>query len=180
MVKEEIDKGFLENVLFIRSDFKDYLLKKNFFLILVAGLYSLTIFGLFVLSELIAHEFSLVYFYQFLVGIIVGTYYIFLGIFFSFFLKGGSNVLVLIIAQLFVLVGGLLGTAKNSIFLDYLDKGAFPDVISRIKFMALIVLFPNLTVSKKFLIYSLEIIALCFILYLLQKIKAQKLELIRK
>jgi len=78
MVKEEIDKGFLENVLFIRSDFKDHLLKKNFFLILVAGLYSLTIFGLFVLSELIAHEFSLVYFYQFLVGIIVGTYYIFL------------------------------------------------------------------------------------------------------
>jgi hypothetical protein len=180
MVKEEIDKGSLENVLFIRSDFKDYLFKKNLFLILVASLYALTIFGLFVLYELIKHEFSIGYFCQFLVGMIVGTYYVSFGIFLSFYLKGGSNVLILIIAQLFVLVGGLVGAAKNSIFLDYLDKGAFPDLISRIKFMALIVLFPNLTVSNKFLIYSLEIIALCFILYLFQKIKIQKLELTRK
>jgi hypothetical protein len=180
MVKEEIDKGSLENVLFIRSDFKDYLFKKNLFLILVASLYALTIFGLFVLYELIKHEFSVGYFYQFLVGMIVGTYYVSLGIFLSFYLKGGSNVLILIIAQLFLLLGGLLGAAKDSIFIDYLDKGAFPDLISRIKFMALIVLFPNLTVSNKFLIYSLEIIALCFILHLLQKIKIQKLELTRK
>lgn len=180
MVKDEIDKGCLENVLFIRADFKDYLVKKNLSLIFIGILCSLIFFVFFASYELLTHEFSIIYFYQFLIGILVGIYYVFIGIFLSFYLKGGSNVLSLIIAQLFVLVGFILSATKNSILLDCIDKGVFPNLVSKIKFLALIVLFPNLTISKKFLIYSVEILALCLILYFLQKIKIQKLELTRK
>lgn len=180
MVRNEIDNGCLENVIFLKENFKNYLLKKNVFLGSIGILSSLIIFSFFALYAIATHQFSDLYIYQFLIGIIVGFYYVSLGILLSYYFKGGSNVLIMIISQFLIFFGFLFTVLRSSGFIDYLDKGAFPDFLSKIKFLGLIVLFPNLVILKKFFIYSIAIIVLCVFLYILQGIKIRDLELIRK
>lgn len=180
MVRDEIENGCLENIFFLEENFKGYLLKKNILLGFIGLLSSLIIFSIFTVYGIATLKFSPLSIFQFLVGIIVGFYYVFLGVFLSIYLRGGSNVLILIIGQVLIFFGFLFTGLRSFNFIDYLDEGVFPGLISKIKFLGLLVIFPNFVISKKFLIYSIEIIALSVFLYFLQSMKLRNLEITRK
>ncbi|MBE0461355.1 MAG: hypothetical protein IBX60_06960 [Candidatus Aminicenantes bacterium] len=180
MIKDELESGCLENVLFLEGKFKSYLLRKNLFLSFIACLCVFTIFCVFSICGIISGEFSSLYIYQFSIGILVGLYYISLGGLLSFYFKGGSNVLIVILGQLLMFIGMLFYAAQNSRFVEYLDRGVFPDALSQLKLMAFIIVFPNIVISKKFFVYSVEIALLGVLAIGLQKIKTKRLELSQK
>lgn len=180
MNKDEIDSGCLENVLFLGGKFRPYLARKNLFLGLIGISLSSLLFIFFLIYGLFTHYFSLSSFYSFLMGLLVGLYYLYLGGLLSFYFKGGSNVLIVIVAQVFVFLVLLFSATHRGEFIDYLDSGNFPDLASRLKFMALAALMPNFIIIKVYFIYSIEIIGIIGIIFLLQRIKIQRLELSRK
>jgi len=180
MVKDEIDSGSLENVLFLKGDFRRYLWGKNFLLAAVAFLCSLAIFLVLAACGLITKQFSSLYLLQFIAGVIAGIYYLSLAGLLSFFFKGGSNVLIVILGQVFLLIGLFLSVSQRPGFIDYLDQAPFPDLFSRVKFFALAAVFPNAVVAKRFIGYALGIAVLSLLFLSLQRAKIQKLELQRK
>jgi len=180
MVKDEIESGVLENVIFLKQSYKKYLLKKNLFLYLLGFFYALPLFLFYAAFSAASGNFSIFFIWQFLTGMLVSLYYIFLGGLLSFYFKGGSNVLILIIAQASVFMGLLFSAKQSPGFIDLLDKGIFPGLASKIKLFALIIIFPNLAISTKLFFCAFEIVFLILIAFFLQKIKVKKLELKRK
>jgi hypothetical protein len=180
MVKDEIDSGALENVLFSRGNFRGYLLGKSILLAIVAFSCALVIFLILAAFGLITNQFLPLYLLQFLAGVVAGIYYLSLGGLLSFSFKGGSNVLIVILGQAFLFIGLLLSASKKAGFIDSLDRGSFPDFSSRLKFLALTVVFPNVIVAKRFIIYGLGIAVLSLIFLILERAKIKHLELQRK
>lgn len=180
MVRDEVESGSLENAMFLEGRFKKYLVEKNAAVLILGSAVSLIVFTFFAVYGLSTHVFSALYFYKFLIGTLVGIYYVFLGVLLGYSFKGGSNVLILVLAQVMIFFGFSFTASNSPAFLDYIDKGSFPDLISKIKFMGLVVIFPNFVISEKFFIYSLEVGALCVLLFLLQKMRIRNVELIRE
>jgi len=177
MVKEEVRSGALENVVFLGGEHKAYLWRKSLILdSLALGSVGALFLGLS-LFALASHRFQALYFWQFLIGILVGIYYLHLGGLVSFYLRGGSNVLILIVIQALVLLAIMFSATQPSGFIDSLDKGIFPDLISRLEFVAVVIFLPNLIIWKKFWLFSVEILILLAFLIGLQKIKFERLEL---
>jgi len=180
MMKDEIESGMLENVIFLKCRYQDYLLNKNLFVgfaafICVSGLY--VVFSGYGLA---AHKYSPFFLIQFLAATIVGLYYVYLGGWLSLYVRGGSNVMILIISQALIFIALLFSATQRTGFIDYLEKGAFPNLASQIKFLAMIILLPNLAVTKNFLGYILEVIVLLVLILIFQKIKIQRLEIKKK
>jgi hypothetical protein len=180
MIKDEVDSGALENVLFLNGNFRGYLLEKSIFLAAAAFSCSLAMFLVLAGYALITGQFSAVYLLQFLAGSVAGIYYLSLGGFLSFSFKGGSNVLIVILGQVFLFIGLLLSAAKRGGFIDSLEKASFPDLISRLKFFVLAAVFPNAVVAKKFIIYALGIAAFSLLFLFLQRMRIRSLELQKK
>lgn len=180
MVRDEIDSGCLENVLFLKGHFRSYLLKKNLFLAAVAFSCSLALFLVLAAYGLITNQFSSLYLLQFIAGVVAGIYYLSLGGLLSFSFKGGSNVLLVILGQVFLFIGLLLSATKRGGFISSLDKASFPDLASRLKFLVLALVFPNVIIAKRFIVYALGIAALTLLVLGLQRAKIRNLELLRK
>lgn len=180
MVRDEIDSGALENVLFLKGQFRAYLLRKNFFLAAAAFFCSLTLFLILAAYGFFTKQFAAVFLLQFLAGVIAGVYYLSLGGLLSFSLKGGSNVLIVILGQVFLLIGLFLRAMQRNGFIDSLDRASFPDLSSKLKFFALAVVFPNAVAAKKFMVYALGIAAVTVLLLILQRLRILNLELQRK
>ncbi len=180
MLKDEVDSGSLENVLFLDGNFRGYLLAKSLFLALAALSCSSVIFMVFAVFGLITKQFLAVYLLQFLAGIVAGIYYLSLGGLLSFSLRGGSNVLIVILGQVFLFIGLLLSARQKSGFLDALDGASFPDLASRLKFLVLAVVYPQVVVAKRFIIYGLGIALLGLFFLILERARIYKLELERK
>jgi hypothetical protein len=180
MVRDEVDSGALENVLFLNGNFRGYLLGKSIFLAAAAFSCSLAIFLIFAGYALITGQFLAVYLLQFLAGFAAGIYYLSLGGLLGFSFKGGSNVLIVILGQVFLFIGLLLSATKRGGFIDSLEKASFPDLISRPKFFVLAAVLPNSVVSKKFIIYALGMAAMSLVFFFLQRMKIRSLELQKK
>jgi len=180
MMKDEIESGMLENVIFLKCRYQDYLLNKNLFVGFVAFIYVSGLYVVFSGYGLAAHKYSPFFLIQFLVATIVGLYYVYLGGWLSLYVRGGSNVMILIIGQALIFIGLLFSATQHTGFIDYLEKGVFPNLASQIKFLAMMVLLPNLAVSKNFLGYTLEVIVLLILILIFQKIKIQRLEIKKK
>jgi len=180
MVKDEVDSGALENVLFLKGDFRRYLLVKNSFLAVVAFFCSLSIFLILTAYGLITRQFSAFYLLQFLAGVAAGIYYLSLGGLLSFSFKGGSNVLIVILGQVFLFISLLLQAAQRHGFIESLDKAFFPDFFSKLKFFALAAIFPNAVVAKRFIAYAPGIAAISLLFLILQRAKIRNLELQRR
>lgn len=180
MVKDELESGCLENVLFLRGKFRRYLLHKNLYLFAVASLCVAPVFFAFFITGLFTKESSALHVYPFLVGLLVGFFYISLGGLLSYYFKGGANVLIVILGQASVFMGLLFSARFSAGFIDCLDKGVFPDSFSKLKFLAVVLVFPNIVISKKFLAYSILVAGLSALALTLQAIKAGKTELSRK
>lgn len=180
MVRDETESGALENVVFLDGHFRRYLLMKNASLGIAGAALSLFVFSVYAFSGLAMNAFNALHLVQFLIGIIVGCYYLSLGMFLGHFLKGGSNVLILVILQAAAFLLILFTSIQSPGFVDFLDSGSLPDLASRMKFAGLVVLFPNLTISRNFFLYSLEVGALIVFFLWLQGMRIRRLELMRK
>ncbi len=180
MVKDEVDSGSLENVLFLYGNFRGYLLAKSLFLALLALSCSSVIFIAFAVFGFITKQFLAIYFLQFLAGIVAGIYYLSLGGLLSFSFRGGSNVLIVILGQVFLFIGLLLSARQKSGFMDALDGASFPDLSSRLKFLVLAAIFPQVVVAKRFIVYGLGIALLGLFFLILERARIRNLELDRK
>ena len=177
MVRSEVDSGGLENVAFLRQDFRRYLLEKNAVIALFGGLVSLALFGILVTASCGSRSFSLLDFAQFGAGLFAGLYYTALAGFLSYLLKAGSNVLVIFLGQAALAVSFLLSAGSETGFLRNLSEGAFPDFPSLLKFSGLVALLPNTVVSRKFLPWTFEVAGLSLFFFWLQYRQAARLEL---
>ncbi len=177
MMMDEIETGVLENIVFVRGAFRDYLFEKNIYLFLIALAFALAAFSLFAAYGLASGEFSARFLLQFLAGVAAGAYYISLGGFLSFYFKGGSNVLVVIIGQLATFIGLLLSATQRLGFIDQLTSASFPDWSSRLKLIVFLGVLPNILVFEKYFAASVGIAALACFFLVLQKMKIGALEL---
>lgn len=177
MARGEIDSGCLENVIFLRLGYKKYLLGKN---ILVAGMAFLAVLALFVGPAsygLFTGQLTSLHLLQFGTGLIAGVYYVFLAGLLSHYLKGGSNVLLVIVGQALLIISLLLSAGQSQGFIHHLSEGVFPDFWSKMKFFGLVSVFPNIVISRKFFPWAAEILGLILLLGILQRVKVRRLEL---
>lgn len=177
MMMDEIETGVLENVAFARGAFRNYLFEKNIYLFLMALAVALAAFSFLAAYGLASGQFSARFLLQFLMGVAAGAYYISLGGFLSFYFKGGSNVLVVVIGQLSAFIGLLFSATERLGFIDQLTAASFPDWSSRLKFIVFLGVLPNILASQKYFAGSLGIGALTCFFLMLQRMKIGALEL---
>lgn len=177
MMKEEIESGFLENITFVEGGFKHYLFQKNIILFLMALSVSLATFLILTGYGLISGNFFSVFLLQFLIGSAAGAYYISLSGWLSFYFKGGSNVLIIIIGQLVAFIGLVFSVTNRAGFLDNLINASFPTWDAKLKFIAFMGILPNILVSKKYFSSFYLIVVLSCLFFTLQWLKIKNLEL---
>lgn len=168
MFKGEAAGGALENVLFIRGGFRRYLLRKSAVLSLLACGYGLLLFGLVRIIGSGVFEGASGEYRRLAISLLAGIYYVALGGFLGHFFEGGSNVLVVIIAQAAAFVGLLLDTAGGHRLLDSMASGAFPGLGERLKFAAIAGVLPNVLVSSSLNRYAIWLAPAAGALFLLQ------------
>ena len=173
MVRTDIDGGALENVLFLGGRFRRFLWSKNFVLAGAGGAYALLLFALFSAWGLAAGEFRPIYAAQFGLGLLAGFYYIGLAGTLSYFLRAGSNTLVLLLAQ----VALLFSVTSRTGFLDYAASGRFPGLGSKLLFGGLVAVLPNLAVSGRLSAFGAEVLAGLALSLFVQNRLARALEL---
>ena len=179
MIGDEVREGRLENVLFLGNGFKDYLFGKNAVLVLTGIVYG---FGLFIplwVTGLVTHRSGWGDLPGLAVALLAGVYYVILGGLLSYYLKGGSNVLALIVVQAAAFMGLLFSAAHRGGFLDLLSAGNFPGFVAKLEFLALAAILPNIVVAGRFRSYALWTAGLAALVLFVQWIKVRRLELKR-
>jgi len=177
MVRTDIDGGALENVLFLGGRFRRFLWTKNFVLAGACGAYALLLFALFSAWGLALGEFRTAHAALFGMGLLAGLYYLGLAGALSYFLRAGSNTLVLLLAQSAALVGLLFSATSRTGFLDYAASGRFPGLGSKLLFGGLVAVLPNLIVSSRLSAFGAEVLAGLALSLLVQNRLARALEL---
>ena len=104
-VRTDLESGALENVLFLGGRFRGYLMAKGFVLAAAVGAYALALFGLFAAWGLAAGGFEPAFAVRFALALVAGLYYVALAGVLSHFLRAGSNVLVILLAQSAAVLG---------------------------------------------------------------------------
>jgi hypothetical protein len=179
MAGGEVAGGALENVLFLRGRFKDYLWQKNFVLAGAAAGYSLALFFLLAVWGLASGRFDPASALQLGPGLLAGIYYIAVGGALSYLFRAGSNVIVVLLAQAGAVVALLLSAAARTTFLDCLESGRFPDLAARLKFAGLVSLFPNLIASRRLLAGASVVAGGAMLAFVCQRARLRRLELSR-
>ncbi len=176
-MKDEVQSGVLENVLFSGGRFKEYLCKKTWVLGILAFIYGSILFAAIMVPGFAPGRFFWVYLLQFLMGGLAGLYYLYLGSLLGFSLKAGSNVLALLLAQVSIFIGLLFSVTRRGGFFDGLENGVFPDFLSQLKFLALVAICPNLIILRKLWLYSAEVAFLLALVLIIQSQRIRRLEL---
>ncbi|MEW5901856.1 MAG: hypothetical protein AB1715_10375 [Acidobacteriota bacterium] len=180
MMKEEIDSGMLENVLFIRGDFRSYLILKNIMVTAIAGGLSCVLFLCYALFGLASGQLPDQTLSQFLNGQLAGVYYVVLAGFLSLFLRAGSNVLLVILGQVCLLAGLLFSAAQRASWIGRLTSSSHPGLAAKLEFLAAAAVFPNLIIGQKSGILILGLAASATVLVSLQWAYISTLELRRR
>ncbi len=145
----ELRGGGLENGLFLNGDFRRYLWLKNPALAAAAGVYAAGLFLPLAAWTALRGGFEAFSLAQFGLGLLAGLYYLALAGALSYFLKAGSNVVVILLVQAVAVVALLLSATSHLGFIDHLSDGRFPDLGSRLLFLGSASLFPNLIVARR-------------------------------
>jgi hypothetical protein len=180
MFRDEVDGGALENVLFLGGGFRDYLLAKNLVLTAIALALSAAIFLALIVYGISARSFSSLSFVQFLIGVLVGVYYLLAGGLLSFFFKGGSNVLLIILGQVFLVVGLFLSATQRTGWIDLLTADALPDAAAKLKFFLLAAVLPNVIIGRRSAVFVLGLAALAALLFIVQRFKIKSVEILKR
>jgi hypothetical protein len=179
MLGSELRGGGLENVLFLREKFKTYLWQKNLALAVGAGIYAAGVFTLLAAWGLVRGTFDPFWVLQFGLGLLAGFYYIGLAGALSHFLKTGSNVVVILLAQAACVIGLLLSATSRTGFIDCLASGRFPDLKSRLLFLGFTSVFPNQIVSRRLAGGGFAVAVSLALVLLVQRARTRRLELPR-
>ncbi len=99
---------------------------------------------------------------QFIAGASAGFYYLAVGGCLSFFFKAGSNVLIVIIGQVFVGIGFFLSMTSRRGWVEAVLSNDLSGPVRKLRFLGLTLLFPNAVIARPrpFLIVGLAIAAL--------------------
>jgi hypothetical protein len=181
MMRGEIDAGTLENVLFIDGGFKRYLRLKSPVVVAASATFMMALFAAPAVPAALSGSLSVRAILPLVpMSLAVGVYYVLLGNTLSLFLKGGSNVMAVLVAQAAVVVALILTVKADGGVLAYLETGAFPGIGERLAFMGLAAVCPAFVMSPRFLPYALEFLALAALLWGVQSAAIRRLELERR
>lgn len=182
MFKEEIDSGSLENILFLRVNFRRYLLEKNLTLFIIGAAFSSLLFLPFLVSSIGQKNFTPTILSSFFLGLVVGLYYLSLAGWLSFRWRSGANVLIIIIGQVFLFLAFLVSLTASSFSRDLFELifSAQPKNQWETLFLFIFVaLWPNVLAARNYSAWGLRLeIFLLILLFLgLQIRKLNRLEL---
>jgi hypothetical protein len=177
MIKDEVDSGVLENILFLEGGFRGYLRLKNAVIAAAAVGVGLIIFAGFSVYGLATHQFAAQSFLQLGTGILAGLYYLAIAGFLSFFLRAGTNVLIVILGQAVVLFGLLLSAAQKPEWIERLTSSSLSGFAAKLEFLALAVVIPNVITASRSWLSILGLGALAGLFFGLQLLKVRVLEL---
>jgi hypothetical protein len=158
-VRTDVESGALENVLFIGGRFRGYLMAKGFVLAAAVGAYAAGLFGLFAAWGLVAGGFESVFVLRFALALVAGLYYVALAGVLSHFLRAGSNVLVILLAQTAAVLGLVFSADSRAGLLDYAAAGSFPGLGPKALFGGLVAVLPNVIVSSRPSVFTGEVLA---------------------
>jgi hypothetical protein len=176
-VRTDIESGALENVLFIGGRFRGFLKAKSGVVAAAVGGYALLLFGLFAAWGLAFNAFRPAFMAQFGLALLAGLYYVALAGILSHFLKGGSNVLALLLIQAAAVMALLFTVTSRTGLLDHAATGRFPGLGPKLIFGGLVAILPNLIVSGRLLVFAAEVMAGLALALLVQARLIRRLEL---
>jgi hypothetical protein len=177
MVRSDIEGGALENVLFLAGRFRGFLAAKSLVLAAVAGAYAAALFGLFAAWGAVAGGFHVSLIARFGLAVVAGLYYVALAGVLSRFIRAGSNVLGLLLAQAAAVVGLVASTTARTGFLDYIASGHFPGLGPKLLFGGLVAILPNVVVSGRLPAFIAEVLAGLAVLVFVQVRLLRRLEI---
>ena len=177
MLNEEIHSGVLENVFFIQGRFRDYLLVKNALVAASALGINLMLFSGLALYGLATRQFEARALGQFAAGVLVGLYYVAVAGFLSFFLRAGSNVLIILLGQVLLFVGFLFTAAQRMGLVERLTASSFPGIGAKLEFLAVSFVLPNIAIALRTRLSVLGLGAMMAFFFILQVWKVKSLEL---
>jgi len=176
-VRSDLEAGVLENVLFVGGRFRGFLAAKGIVQAAAAGTYAAALFALIAAWGVIAGAFDPASFLKFGLSLLAGLYYVALAGLLSHWLKSGSNVVALLLAQTASLVLLISSATARPGLIDYAASGEFPGLGPRLAFGGLVAVLPNLVVSGRLPVYVAEVAAgLCLAAWLQRRL-AGRLEL---
>jgi hypothetical protein len=173
----DIASGALENGLFVGGRFRGYLAAKGYVVAAGAGAYALALFALFAAWGLAVGEFRAVFLVRLGLALLAGWYYVALAGLLSHRVKGGSNVLALLLAQAGVALALVVTAGARTGLLDYAATGRFPGAGPRALFAGLVAVLPNVIVTGKPTVFAAEILAGLAVLVFLRARLIARLEL---
>jgi hypothetical protein len=153
------DSGVLENVLFIRGRFRGFLAAKPVVLAAACAVYAVVLFGLFAAWGAAVGGFEPVFALRFGLSLLAGAYYVALAGVLSHWLKSGSNVVALLLAQAAALGLLIASASARTGLLDYAAGGRFPGLGPKLQFGALVAVLPNVVVSGRLPVFAAEVLA---------------------
>lgn len=158
-VRTDLESGALENVLFLGGRFRAFLRAKSMVLAGAVGAYAGALFAMLAVWGLVCGGFRPVHALQFGLGLLAGAYYLGAAGALSYFVRAGSNVLSLLLAQSAVLVGLVFSATSRTGFIDDIAAGRFAGLGSKALAGGLVAVLPNLIVSRRFFSFGLVVLA---------------------
>jgi hypothetical protein len=158
-LRTDIDSGVLENALFAGGRFRDYLRAKIAVVAGAAAVYAAVLFGLFSAWGLATGRFEARSPARFGLALLAGLYYAVLAGVLSRYLRAGSNVLVVLLAQTALLIGLIASASPRAGLLDYAATGRFPGFGPALVFAGLTAVLPNVVVYVREPLFAAEVAA---------------------
>ncbi len=159
-VRTELRDGTLDSVLFLDGGFRRHLWRKALVLAGIGSVYAVAAFAGLAAWGWVQGRFTPDMALRFAAGLAVGFYYAAAACGLSFGLDAGANSLVVIVGQIGVLISLFVAATQKMPFIEYVESGRFPDLVSRGAFLLMIAVFPNITVLPRFRGYIPEVLVL--------------------
>lgn len=179
MIHEEVRSGCLEDVIFLGGRFRRYLLLKAAAAAVTGLGVGAVLFAAFAAYGLATGQFETPALGKFAAGILVGVYYAAASGFLSFFLRAGSNVLIILLGQFVLFAGFLLTASQRMGLVERLTAASSPGLRAKLEFLAVSSVLPNIVIARRtwLSILGLGILTALFLGLLAWKIKTLELKL---
>ncbi|MBP7706073.1 MAG: hypothetical protein KA243_02385 [Candidatus Aminicenantes bacterium] len=159
VLRTDIDSGVLENALFAGGRFRDYLKAKIAVVAAASAVYATVLFGLFSAWGLATGRFEARFAARFGLALLAGLYYVAMAGVLSRYLRAGSNVLAVLLAQTALLIGLVASASPRAGLLDYAATGRFPGPGPALVFAGLTAVLPNVIVYVRQPLFAVEVAA---------------------
>jgi hypothetical protein len=179
MIHDEVHSGCLENVIFSGGRFRSYLLLKAACAFTAGTGVNLVLFSGFAAYGLATGEFEIQATGKFAAGLLVGVYYAAAAGFLSFYLRAGSNVLIILLAQVTLFAGFLFTASQRMGLIERLTAASLPGMRAKLEFLAVSTVLPNIIIARRTWLSLLGLGALTALFWglLVWKIKTLELKL---